>query len=223
MRIFFALIFLATASLSFAQKEFSALTSELGAARQSYVRGKFDEALATLDRSDKSSGATMESLDLRGCIYLEQGKFDDATKAFESAHAANYNAFAPRIHLADVLLRQKKFAEARNEYEKLLDLIKSPMWPEYLRFGVLLTYLGEHDETAARRAFATIIFPTETPAYYYAQAVWSFAHGKKSDALKWIGTAKKIFDPSKTSWFNRGLYQFDWLKKKPELAIDPFF
>lgn len=222
MRVIVALIFLAIASVSVAQKEFSAFNNELGAARSAYLKEKFDHALEVLDRSDKSSSRTAESLDLRGCIYLEQGKFEDAMKAFEAAHAIKYEAFSPRIHLADTLLHQKKFEEARIEYEKLMDY-KAPMWPDYARFGVFVTYLGEHDENLARRMLGEIVFPTETPAYYYAQAAWSFAHDKKADAQKWIGAAKKIFDPSKTGWFDRTLYQFGWLKKKPAPSVDPFF
>ena len=178
MRTILALILLAAGPMAFAQKDFSAFTNDLGAAKQAYLAGKFDQALAALDRADKSR-ATVESLDLRGCIYMEQGKLEDAAKTFESAHVANYNAFAPRIHYADVLLRQKKFEDARKEYEKLLDLVKSPMWPDYLRFGVLVSYLGEHNQARARQALASILFPTETPAYYYAQAAWSFDHGNK--------------------------------------------
>jgi tetratricopeptide (TPR) repeat protein len=223
MRMIVALAFLATAGLSFAQKEYPGLSSELGAAKQSYLRGKFEEALATLDRSDKSSGATMESRDLRGCIFMEQGKFDDAAKSFEAAHIANFNAFAPKIHRADLLLRQKKFEEAHTEFEKLANDTKAPMWPEYARFGALVCSLGEHDDAGAQQALATIVFPTETPAYYYAQAAWSFAHGKKSDALKWIDSAKRIFQADKTTWFDQWIYHSGWLKKKPAPAIDPFY
>ena len=218
MRMIVALVFLATAALSFAQTQFPGLTSELGAARQSYLRGKFDDALAKLDH-DKS----MEALDLRGCIYMEQGKFDEAAKSFEAAHTTNFNAFAPKIHLADVMLREKKFEEARKEYERLVTEVRSPMWPDYARFGVLLACLGEHDDTGTRQALGAIVFPTETPAYYYAQAARSFAQGKKPDALKWINTAKTIFDAGKTTWFDRGLYQFGWLKKKPAPSVDPFY
>lgn len=221
MRVLIAFTFFLIASWLFGQKEFAAL-GELGAAKQSYLNGKFDQALAALDRFDKAAGATVESLDLRGCVYMEQGKLDDATKAFQSAHLSRYDAFAPRIHLADVMLRQKKFADARREYEKLSDLIKTPMWPDYLRFGVLLTYLGENDESGAERALHAIVFPTETPAYYYAQAASAFSHGRKSEGNKWLSTARKIFDASKTGWFDRALYQFGWLKKKPAPSIDPF-
>ena len=221
MRFSIAFAVFLTASCLFGQREFAGL-GELGAAKQSYLNGRFDQALAALDRFDKATRPTVESLDLRGHIYMEQGELDDATKAFESAHLSSYDAFPPRIHLADVVLRQKKFADARHEYEKLLDLTKTPMWPDYLRFGVLLSYLGENDKSGAERALHAIVFPTETPAYYYAQAAWAFSQGKKSEGNKWLSTARKIFDASKTGWFDRALYQFGWLKKKPAPSIDPF-
>ena len=82
MRAFIAFTFLLSTSLLYAQKEFSALV-ELGAAKQSYLDGKFDQALTALDRLDKAAGAAVESLDLRGCIYMEQGKLDDAARSEE--------------------------------------------------------------------------------------------------------------------------------------------
>jgi len=175
-RVLQALLILSLASPLFAQKDLSGLTNQLAVATEQYRREKFDEALATLDRLDQSSRPTVESLDLRGCIYLEQGKFDAATKAFEAAHAIKYEAFAPKIHLADVLFRQKKFAEARQEYEKLVET-RAAMWPDYARFGVLVCHLGEKDEDRARRVLAAIVFPSGSPVYYYGQAAWAFAHG----------------------------------------------
>jgi tetratricopeptide (TPR) repeat protein len=216
----FILSLLAASSL-FAQKDDSALLSPVEVAGEQYQAGKLDDALATLDRLEKSLSPTMESQDLRGRVYLEQGKFDEAMRAFEAAHARKYEAFAPKIHVADALRRQKKFKEARAEYDKLVE-IKAPMWPEYARFGVLVCYLAEHDEDRARRLVETIVFPSGSPVYYYAQAAWAFAHGKDSEGRKWIASAKKIFDVSKTSWFERGLYELGWIKKKPPLTVDTF-
>ncbi len=222
MRFFFALLLFAISDPLVAEKDFSGLSNELGVAKAQFQQGKFDAALAVLDRLEKSSRPSMESLDLRGCVYLEQGKFEEAAKAFDGSHAFKFDAFAPRIHHADALLAQKKFTEAGNEYERLIQ-VKSPMWPDYARFGLLLAYLGGHEEALAKRVYAEILFPTETPAYYYAQAAWAFGHGKKSDAQKWIGSAKKIFDSGKTAWFDRALYQLGWIKKKPPPSVDPFF
>jgi len=221
MRAIIALTFLVGASALFAQKEFSAI-GDFAAAKQSYLNGKFDQAVTALDRFDKASGATVQSLDLRGGIYMEQGKLDNASDAFQSAHLSNFDAFSPRIHFADVMLREKKFADARGEYEKLLGLTKTAIWLDYLRFGVLLTYLGEHDEAGAQKALRAVVFPTETPAYYYAQAASAFSHGNNAEARKWLNTARKIFDSTKTGWFDRALYQFGWLKDRPAPSIDPF-
>jgi tetratricopeptide (TPR) repeat protein len=195
-----------------------AVQNDLAVAEREYSQEKFDAALASLDRFEKSGGPTAESGDLRGCIYLEQQKFDDAKKTFDAVHETNPDLFAPRIHAGDVLLRQKKFAEARTIYQALLKETNILMSHERLRFGVLLTYLGENDDTNARTAFQAIRFPTETPAYYYAQAVWAFAHDKKSEAQDWINKSKKVFEPDAATWFARHLYHLGWLQEKPALS-----
>jgi tetratricopeptide (TPR) repeat protein len=193
-----------------------AAENELAAATREYQQGNFAAAITALDRSEKTS----ESLDLRGCIYMEQQKFDEAKKAFDAAHEMNPAIFAPRIHMGDLLLRQKKFAEAREIYRQLLKETNILMSNERLRFAILLTYLGEHDEDNAQKIFQAISFPTQTAAYYYAQVAWAFAHNKKSEAQDWINKTEKVFDPEARSWFAHHLYHFGWLKKKPPLSKD---
>ncbi|MEP6602714.1 MAG: hypothetical protein ABJB69_02070 [Spartobacteria bacterium] len=116
-----------------------------------------------------------------------------------------------------MLLRQKKFAEAREVYQGLLGETNILVANERLRFGVLLTYLGEHKEGHAQEVLQGITFPTETPAYYYAQAAWAFAHDKKSEAQDWIDKARQVFDPDAPLWFAHHLYHFGWIKNKPPL------
>ncbi len=192
----------------------------LEAVKREAQNGKLNEALAALDELDKAHKPTPESLDLRGCIYLEQEKFDDAKKAFGAAHTANDALFLPRLHLGDVLFRQKKFDEARELYERLDRETSILTSSERLRYGVLLARMGAHEEADAQRAFERIKFPTETPAYYYAQAAWQFAHARKGDAQKWLNTADQIFDANSTVWFARLLYDLGWIKKKPMIAVD---
>lgn len=90
-----------------------------------------------------------------------------------------------------------------------------------LRFGVLMTYLGEHNEQGAQNALQHIGFPTQTPAYYYAQAASGFAHGQDAGAKKWINAAAKIFEASAIPWFAYPLYEFGWIKKKPPATLYP--
>jgi tetratricopeptide (TPR) repeat protein len=220
MRSLCALFFLAVLPFARAQEAPHPASGMLEVAKRETRNGKFTGALAALDEIDKARKPTAESLDLRGCIFLEQGKFDAATKAFEAAHAADDALFLPRLHLGDVIFRQKKFEDARTVYERLDRQTNILISAERLRYGILLARLGAHDEAAAQLAFARIKFPTETPTYYYAQAAWQFAHGRSGDARKWLKTADQIFDAASTAWFARPLYDLGWVKKKPIIALD---
>ena len=214
MRFLIALIFFVSGFVLAGEKP-AVGENSLEVARQSFQAENFSATHAALDRFEKTNKPTAESLDLRGCAYMEQGKFDEAAKAFEAAHNASSAAFAPRIHAGDLLLRQKKFPEARDIYETLLKEKNILISNERLRFGVLMTYLGEHNEQGAQNALQRIGFPTQTPAYYYAQAAWGFAHGKDGEAKKWISAAAKIFDSNAIPWFAYPLYELGWIKKKP--------
>jgi predicted Zn-dependent protease len=218
MRFLCALFFLGAFSLSAADETVLQSATLLQAAKKDFRSGNFDSALSALDRIDKGRSENVESLDLRGTIYFEQGRLDEAKKAFRAAHEADGANFSPRLHLADILLREKKFAEARDIYGTLLKETNIQESNERLRYAMLLTYLFARDENGARSALARIKFPTESPAYYYAQAAWEFAHDHKKEAQKWISAADRIFDAKTTAWFARPLYDSGWLKEKPVLV-----
>ena len=213
-------IFFAFASSARAETRSPALTTPLDSATRSYQSEKFDEALAALDQFDKANAPSGESLDLRGCIYMEKGNFGAAAKAFEAARTTDASRFAPRLHEGDLWLRQKEYAKARAAYGALLKETNILLSNERLRFAIMMTYLGERDENLAKKVFDKITFPTQSPTYYYAQAAWAFAHDKKSDARKWIKTAARVYPPEDISWFARILNDFGWIKEKPAPTVD---
>jgi tetratricopeptide (TPR) repeat protein len=215
MRFLVALCVVVSASLFAANENARVGENHIDAARREFQKGNFAAAHAALDHFEKAGQPTVESYDLRGCIEMEQGNFSEAGKAFAAAHDANPSIFAPRLHTGDSFLRQKQYAEARGVYETLLKETNILISRERLRYAILLTYLGEKNENAAKTVFEQITFPTESPAYYYAQAAWAFAHGKPQDAQKWLKRAGKVYDADVTSWFARPLYDFGWIKSKP--------
>jgi tetratricopeptide (TPR) repeat protein len=211
------LLILATVSASAQQR---AGDDPVGAAKRHFHEGNLDAALAILDELDKAGSPRAQSLDLRGCIFMEQRKLDDALAAFRAAHATDPALFAPRLHIGDALLRQQKWEEARATYDAVLQETNILMSHEKLRFGILMTYLGAADNAGAQSAYERITFPTETPAYYYAQAAWAFAQANKREARKWMRTAADIFDDRTTAWFARPFFELGWIKTKPPLAIE---
>lgn len=220
MRFYIALVFLAFGlSVVLAEDNSRIGDNQLEVARKNLQSENIKAAHSALDQFEQANKPNVESLDLRGCLFMEEGKFDEAAKAFAAAHDADPAIFFPRIHAGDVLLRQKKFQEARDVYETLLKETNILASTERLRFGILVTYLGERDEKGARAALEGISFPTQTPAYYYAQAAWAFAHGRNAEARKWIKSAAKIFPADVGSWFARPLYELGWIKEKPSFAF----
>lgn len=215
MRIIALLLLLWVVETRAAGPSNSSFASLLDSARTDYATGHCDAALAKLEQGDKAQGPSGESLDLRGMVLFEQGKVDAAEQAVNKAHKLQPELFAPRLHLGDIRLRQKKYAEAREIYSKLGAETNVLISNERVRYGLLLSALGLHDAAAAQTALANIKFPTETGAYYYAQAAAEFAHGNERSAKKWMATAREIFDPQSLSWFARPLYDFGWLKDKP--------
>ena len=151
---------------------------------------------------------------------MEQKKLDEAVAAFRAAHAADPALFAPRLHVGDALLRQQKWEEACAAYDVVMRETNILISHEKLRFGVLMTHLGAGDKAGGQPAFERVTFPTETPAYYYAQAAWAFANGKKRDGEKWMRTAADIFDAKATAWFARPFYELGWIKTKPPLVSE---
>ena len=219
MRAFLALFFGALFSAQAANQEKIYLVNLIEAARSDYKTGQLDSALTKLDLHEKAKGPTAESLDLRGAIALEQGKFDLARKSFAEAQALAPGLFAPRLHLGDLALREKKYAEAGGIYEQLLTETNILISNERLRYALLIVALASHDEAAATRTLANIKFPTQSPAYYYAQTAWEFAHGNNRSAEKWIATAREIFEPQSLAWFARPLYDLGWIKQKPPASL----
>jgi tetratricopeptide (TPR) repeat protein len=192
----------------------------LGVAAREFRARNFDAALAAVDQAEKAGGATATSHDLRGCIQMEQGNLDAALASFKAAREADSTFVMASLHTGDALLRQKKWEEAREAYGRAMKETKILTLNERLRFGVLMTYLGAQDNTGAQRALDRIPFPTESAAYYFAQAAWSFSRGEKRAAKKWISTASDMFDESRTAWFARPLHDFGWIKSKPAPVLD---
>ncbi|MGZ4986112.1 MAG: tetratricopeptide repeat protein, partial [Chthoniobacterales bacterium] len=152
----------------------------LGSARRDLLEGKYDAALATLETAEKRGLTNGKLNELRGYIFLEQGKFDQAVKAFDAAKEQDKTSYH-RLHVGDTQARQGKWEEARATYQEGLKETDILTANERLRFGIFICDLGLKDETQATQALETITFPTESAAYYYAQAAWAFAHGSKRE------------------------------------------
>lgn len=219
MRVLLAALLVLSTSPLLAAEENLRGSDPYETAKREFQQGNFDAALAALTDSAKRGEPTADSLVLKGRVYAEQQKYDEATEAFNAAYKSEPSSSA-RLHLADMYLRQKRWEEARGIYVAAQKETKLLIPNERLRYGVLIASLGAKDDEGARIAFEKLPFPSESAAYYYAQAAWAFAHGAKGDGEKWIRRADGIFPVKASAWFARPLYDFGWIKTKPPLVAE---
>ncbi|CAN5756046.1 hypothetical protein BH20VER1_BH20VER1_28820 [soil metagenome] len=218
MRPLLLILLLALTSVS-AATEKRAGVHPLAAARRELLQGNLDAALAVVEETEKRDGASALTHHLRGIVLMEQGKLDEAVASLKAAHEAEPGFFSARA-LGDALLRAKKWEEARAVYLAAIKATNILMLSERLRFALLMTHLGAQDTVGAKEAFERVTFPTETAAYYYSQAAWAFANGDTREGKKWLRTADEIFDERRTDWFARPLYDFGWIKRKPNPVLE---
>jgi tetratricopeptide (TPR) repeat protein len=191
----------------------------LDSVRRELQNGNIDDALAALNEAEKAGKPTAQSHTFRGVIALEQGRTDDALAAFRTALETEPAYFPPRIFIGDALLRAKRWEQARDAYLEAARKTNILTYNERVRYAIMLTHMGENRAALAREAFERITFPTESPAYYYAQAAWAYANGDKRGGDKWLRTGDEIFPERATDWFARPLHDFGWIKRKPAPAV----
>jgi len=219
VRFLVAALLIISVCKTWAAGESGAGINSLEVARREFQARNFDAALATLNEAESRGPADAKSLILKGRVYAEQQKYEEAAAALNAANKLEPQSVA-RLYLGDMLVTQKKWIEARELYESAMKDSKVLIIHERLRYGALIASLGANDDEHARVALERMPFPTESAAHYYAQAAWAFAHGAKKDGDKWIQRAEEIFPAKATASFARPLFDFGWIKTKPPLVAD---
>ncbi len=172
-------------------------------------------ALRALDRAEEMVPPNARTLTARGAIALQRRKWEEATKLLTSATKMDPKYYPARFNMAECLFMQLKYAGSRELFQKLLE--DNPR-DELVQFRIFLDYLLEKDDATARAQIARMKYPGETPAFYYANAAWEFAHGNQEEGNAWVTRGNWAFtSPAKTANFAAALVQLGWIKR-PESA-----
>ncbi len=171
-----------------------------------------------LDKADAILPPTPLTLNTRGAVFIEEKDFEKGAQYCQEALKIDPKFYPARFNLAEIQLVQGRYAEARKMFEKF---VRENPKDELARFRVFLTFLLEKNYDDARRAIDQIPFPGDTPAYYYANASWEFAHDSPEEAKKWLGRANWTFGPEKSALFADSLYEIGWIKRGEPLDLPP--
>ena len=173
-----------------------------------FQQQQFEAATDQLDKADAIRMETPIALNMRGAIATETGDYELARGHFEKALDKDATYFAPRFNLGEILFLEGKFAEAREHFENMLDEMENN---ELLQYKIFLCYLMQGQMEAAREKLGQIKFPSDTPAYYYANAALEFHQDNETEARSWIDSSQRIFGQRQNIFFMQSLADLGYL------------
>ncbi len=187
---------------------------DLARAEDAYRRGDFAEASRLLDDIEKATPGQAVAFNLRGQVFLAQGKFEEAGAALQSALEVDPQLLVARYNLTRVAIARKEYDQARKDLEALLAAASGgkDQIEQLIRYQIFLTLLAEGREGPAQNAMDQFKMMDGSPALYYAQAAWSFQHGNFEQGNNWVANAGNLFSRDLNRSFAFPLADLGWLK-----------
>lgn len=180
-------------------------------ATQALGTGNLAEADKQADVAAKLDPASAQTANLRGVIAVQRKEYEDAASRFTEAITADEKFYPAKLNLADVLLLQGKWADARIRYEELQRVDPKS---EMLQFKIVVTDVLDNRQPQAIQLINDMTFPGETPAYYFARAAVLLKQSQEKEAQQYFANARKYYDEQQCAYFMRFLQQNGLAKPK---------
>ncbi len=213
-----SLLFLSFLATSGTVAEESQLESMYDKAFQAFDSDKYDEALTALDTIDARQPDLAESLNLRGVVYMRQGKYDKAEKTLRKVLSIEPKFWNASFNLAEIPFLKKDWSESRNRFEALLAGEHRGLQPEtnqLIQYKILLTFILQGKENMVDWTLSKFELSKDSPALYYSNAGIAFQHGNQKEAEKWMDAADKHFPAPLNRLYAESFYEVGWLQRPP--------
>ena len=173
-------------------------------ASQALQAGNLTEADKQAGVAAKLEPASAQTANLRGVIAVQKKDYEDAANRFNQAIAADEKFYPAKLNLADLLLLQGKYADARSHYEELQQIDPKS---EMIQFKIVVTDVLDDHQAHAVDLINGMTFPGQTPAYYFARAAVLLKNSKVKEAQQYFTNARKYYDEQQCEYFIRFLQQ----------------
>jgi tetratricopeptide (TPR) repeat protein len=173
-------------------------------ATQALGAGNLAEADKQADLAAKLDPASAQTANLRGVIAVQRKEYENAVSRFTEAIAADEKFYPAKLNLADVLLLQGKWADARTRYEELQRVDPKS---ELLQFKIVVADVLDDRQLQAIELINDMTFPGNTPAYYFARAAVLLKQSQEKEAQQYFANARKYYDEQQCAYFLRFLQQ----------------
>jgi tetratricopeptide (TPR) repeat protein len=184
---------------------------KLETAASAYSIRDFKQALDDLEEADQIHANIPDTWNMRGAIYAEEQQYDLAREAFEKASKLNPGDFWPPYNIAQLLLFEKKYADAADEF-KSLEVYHGH--EELVQFKIVFAELLAGNDGAAKEELDSMKFPCDTPGYYFAHAAWSYAHKDEKEGAYYVRASVKVFGDQGSSTYYDSLAGLGWVRAR---------
>ncbi len=194
------------------------LESMYDRAFRAFDSANYDEAIKALDAIDESQPNLAESLNLRGVVYMRQGKYDRAEAALRKALSIEPKFWNASFNLAEIPFLKKDWPEARNRFEVLIAGDNAGIQPEtvqLIQYKILLTFVLQGKENMVDWILNKFELAKDSPALYYSNAAIALQHGNQKEADEWLTAAAKHFPAPLNKLYAESLYEVGWKQKPP--------
>lgn len=190
-------------------------------AERAFQQRDFPATLKFLDLADEGAPNQAASYNLRGEVFMEEKKFDQAEESFRKAYTADPKFREAQYNLAQIPFKKKDYAQSRARLEALFGETpggEKNQAAQLIKYKIFMTLLLEGNNSQAQKMMDQFKFTGDTPALYYAQAAWAFKHNNPDQGNDWIKSARKIYSPALNIVFADSFYDLGWLPRAPETA-----
>jgi tetratricopeptide (TPR) repeat protein len=187
-------------------------------AQSAFLEHKTETALTWLDQADESAPGQAAAYNLRGEIFMEQKRLDEAEAVLRKALTVDPKFREVQYNLAQVAFKKKEYQKSRDQLELLFGQTPGDgrnQAAQLIKFEIFLTFLLEEKESEAQQIMNQFKFTGETPALYYSQAALAFQHANPDRGNDWVASAQKIYSPALNIIFADSFYDLGWLENRP--------
>jgi tetratricopeptide (TPR) repeat protein len=211
--ILFAL--LASLRLSGAEQKIESYPPEyragLAEMAKAFTARDFPATLEAIEKLEKVAPPNAHTVNTRAAVMIEQHQYDEGRRLCLEALKLDPKYYPAKFNLGEIPLMEGKYPEARAIFQTLFNA--NPR-DELAQFRIYLTFLLEKNDAAAREVLGRFKFPSDTPAFYYANAAWEFTRGNKDEGKAWVDRGNWVFGKDKAQNFAESLIQQGWIERE---------
>jgi len=196
------------------KKEYGEILKEI---HKLFSQKRIFEALDKITEAEAIIKGHSALLNFRAACYVEFRAFNKAKAIFAEALKLDPESDSLRFNAAELEFVTGNWNKALSDFKdlekKFLEKDNKGPYRYLVQFKILLCYVSLKNEAEVKKYSELHDYDTDSPYYYYANAVNEFRKGEEATAQIWVQRAGRIFtNPTFIAPWQDTLVEFGYIK-----------